>query len=510
VENISDSKVRYSVKFWDAEKEEPPGWDFHAIELNSRKERGSACLIAHNTEVTFGDIHVRPVENSLPLEDIKPRLLITTDIGGDPDDTQSLIRLLVTSSEFDLEGIITSASGTPGELDTFVIRPDLVLDLIDSYDSVYGNLSIHHSGFPEPAYLRGIVKCGNFMRGLDYIGKGRDTEGSRWIEERILAEDDRPLNICIWGGQTDLFQALFSLKNSLSLDDFKDVTSRIRIYNISDQDRIHQHFKSAFPELFHILAKSPPGMDKREGTYRGMYLGGDESLTSRDWIYTHVKEGHGPLGALYPDRTWTAPNRHACLKEGDTPSWFYFLNNGLQEPDRPGWGGWGGRFRVSTAAYFRDAHDCIDTICSARASVWRWRKAFQNDFAARMDWCVHSYEEANHHPVAEVNGDRTRKILCYSLKDKDEIWLDAGGSFDPDNQPLDFRWWIYAEPSGLERPPEIKHGNAACIKVDPEWLGEREKIHLVLEVSDRGNPSLTSYRRILVTSYRKCIFGRAQ
>ena len=38
-----------------------------------------------------------------------------------------------------------------------------------------------------------------------------------------------------------------------------------------------------------------------------MYLGGDESLTSRDWVDEHVRS-KGPLGALYPVITWTAPN----------------------------------------------------------------------------------------------------------------------------------------------------------------------------------------------------------
>ncbi len=56
----------------------------------------------------------------------KPRLLVLTDIGGDPDDTQSLVRLLVYSNEFDIEGLIASAAGTPGELRQHIVRPDLI------------------------------------------------------------------------------------------------------------------------------------------------------------------------------------------------------------------------------------------------------------------------------------------------------------------------------------------------------------------------------------------------
>ena len=44
---------------------------------------------------------------------VKPRLLVLTDIGGDPDDQQSMIRLLLYANEFDFEGLIATASGTP-------------------------------------------------------------------------------------------------------------------------------------------------------------------------------------------------------------------------------------------------------------------------------------------------------------------------------------------------------------------------------------------------------------
>src|SRR5690606_1800540 len=90
-----------------------------------------------------------------------------------------------------------------------------------------------------------------------------------------------------------------------------------------------------FPNLHYILNMAPEGKDKRESAFRGMYLGGDQSLTSRDWIDANVRLMHGPLGALYPTKTWTAPNPHGVLKEGDTPSWFHFLPNGLSDPRHP-------------------------------------------------------------------------------------------------------------------------------------------------------------------------------
>ena len=53
----------------------------------------------------------------------KPRLVVLTDIGGDPDDQQSMIRLMVYANEFDIEGLIASAAGVPGELKQDVVKP---------------------------------------------------------------------------------------------------------------------------------------------------------------------------------------------------------------------------------------------------------------------------------------------------------------------------------------------------------------------------------------------------
>ncbi len=183
---------------------------------------------------------------------------------------------------------MASASGTPGELDTAVVRTDLIGELIRQYEKVYPNLRLHDPAFPKPSRLMKRIKAGNPLRGMDAIGSHGQTEGSRWIAERILHPDERPLNVCIWGGQTDLYQALWHLKDSLTKDHFNRAVSTLRIYDINDQDHIYHFFRDEFPGLFHILAKSPPGTDKREGAYRGMYLGGDESLTSAEWVNEHM------------------------------------------------------------------------------------------------------------------------------------------------------------------------------------------------------------------------------
>ncbi len=313
----------------------------------------------------------------------RPRLCILTDIGGDPDDQQSLVRLMVYANEFEIEGLIATASGTPGELKEAITRPDLIREIVAAYGQVRENLANHADGWPKADELLGRIKSGNLHRGRDHIGDGNDTEGSRWLVERIDAgSPDHPLNIAIWGGQTDLAQALWRVKHDRDAAGFAEFARRFRVFDIADQDGIADWMRGEFPGLNYILAKAPPGRDRREGTFRGMYLGGDESLTSREWIEANVRS-KGPLGALYPTKTWTAPNPHGCLKEGDTPSWFFFLPLGGNDPNDPSKPGWGGQYEKSPDGWWRDI-----SSPDPRAAISRHRPAFQADFARRMAWCA--------------------------------------------------------------------------------------------------------------------------
>jgi cellulose-binding protein len=321
----------------------------------------------------------------LSVADERPRLAVLTDIGGDPDDQQSLIRLMVYCKEFQIEALLATASGTPGELKKAVTRADLILEIIDGYERVLPNLQRHATGWPTPDALRRCVKSGNPLRGRDHIGEGHDTEASRYLIERVDAGNaQQPLNIAIWGGQTDLAQALWRVKNQRGEAGYRDFVAKFRVYDIADQDGIADWMRKEFPHMNYLLARAAPGRDKREATFRGMYLTGDESLTSREWVEQNVRST-GALGALYPTTTWTAPNPHACLKEGDTPSWFFFLPVGGNAPNDPAKPGWGGQYRRDSDGWYRDLEkrDGFDP----RTTVSRWRPDFQQDFARRMGWC---------------------------------------------------------------------------------------------------------------------------
>jgi len=436
----------------------------------------------------------------------RPRLVVLTDIGGDPDDQQSMVRLMLYSNEFDIEGLIASASGTPNELGKAVVKPHLIKEIVEAYGKVRDNLLLHKPGYPAAEYLLARVKSGNPHRGLKFIGPGHDTAGSDWIISVVDNADVRPINVAIWGGQTDLAQTLWRVRKDRSPREVDRFVAKLRVYDIADQDKIFVWIHENFPDLFYILGHGWSGRDKRTAVFRGMYLGGNEALTSRQWIDKHARKGHGPLGELYPTRTWTAPNPHGVVKEGDTPSWFYFLPTGLGDPDHPGYGGWGGRFSRESSRLFRDAEDRLENPPATawkwkadkfdrngRITVYRWREDFQNDFRARMDWCLRALNQANHQPVAKVKGAIQRSVGA-----GEHVVLDASASTDPDGDQLSYEWFHYSEPGTLADHLRLNDADSARVSLTVPPVSKDCTAHIILTVRDSGTPSLCSYQRIVL------------
>ena len=312
----------------------------------------------------------------------QPRLCVTTDIGGDPDDTQSLVRLMLYVNHFDVQCLIAGSSGVPGQLSVPITRPDLIREVVNAYGKVRPRLMQHEKGWPAVDYLAGRIKVGNRSRGVSSVGERHDTEASRWIIRRAdLSSPTDPLDVAIWGGQTDLAQALWRVKHDRTAEQFQEFLGRLRIYEIGDQDHLNDWLHAEAPGLYMIDSMAPAGHDQRESTYRGMYLGGDESLTSRQWL---VKNGFdvSVLGRLYPRNAWTAPNPYGAMKEGDTPSWFFFLPEGHNDPNDPSRPGWGGQYRKMKDGWWHDLPD------HPRSTVYRWRPEFQANFARRMRWTI--------------------------------------------------------------------------------------------------------------------------
>jgi hypothetical protein len=208
------------------------------------------------------------------------------------------------------------------------------------------------------------------------------------------------------------------------------------------------------------------------------------------------------------------------IMEGDTPSFLGLVNNGLGWAVSPAYGGWGGRYALyqaygETRPIWTNNQDSRDTVtadngqtqCTDMATIWRWREHFQHDFAARMDWCVAGdFKQANHNPVAVLNGDRTKRVIHLAAKPGEPVTLSAEGTSDPDGDTLEVRWWIYPEAGSLRDAkgwgfPEnviLSAARGPQTSLTAPQVQKPATIHVILEVQDRGSPRLIAYGRAIV------------
>lgn len=129
-----------------------------------------------------------------------------------------------------------------------------------------------------------------------------------------------------------------------------------------------------------------------------------------------------------------------------------------------------------------------------KVGLWRWRDDFQNDFAARMDWCEMPYENANHPPVAVSNQPGN-----ITVKSGQGFTLDAAGSTDPDGDNLSFLWFHYPEAGSFNKPIHVGTENLASHWIVAPEVAREETAHFILRVTDKGKPSLSRYKRVIVT-----------
>ena len=435
-----------------------------------------ACFL---TIVVVGDVKAAGPD-AVP-NDAKQRIVVMTDIGGDPDDRQSMVRFLLYACDFEVEGFCTGFGHGHYE----VTHPELIREAVDAYGKVVPNLLKHRSDYPSHERLASLIKDGH--NGDPHtVGPGMDSEASEWIIKVLDRDDPRPVWFSIWGGPRELAQAIWKVSRTRSAEEVAALKSKIRVHSIADQDRTAGWVKQNHPDVFWIYSNK---------LFRGIWKEGNQPIVSPDWLKRHVRTGHGPLGANYPDKA----SGKDGVKEGDTPSFFYVLPDGLSNPEKPNWGNWGGRFRSSGyATEFIPADDIMDGRPDPLYSIHRWRAAYQNSFEARMDWCVKPYGEANHAPVAVANGDRTLSVLEFDTGPGDTVELSAAGSSDPDGDRTDYRWWVYREAGSYWDAPPIRDADKceASLVVPPNAAGRT--IHVILEVTDSGTPPLTAYRRVVL------------
>ena len=445
----------------------------------------------------------------------RPRVIILTDISNEPDDEQSMVRYLCYANEFDTEALIATTSCWLRDR----VAPEKIRERIVAYGKVHNNLIKHAQGYPTSESLMNLVTTGPMVFGMSAVGEGKSSPGSKRIITIVDKDDPRPVYISIWGGANTLAQALWEVRNTRSKADVKKFVSKLRVYTISDQDDTGPWMRREFPGLFYIVT---PGFEENGGKgyhfatwvgisgdkFHGHFNGADFDLVSNSWLDKHIRKDHGPLGALHPQTEY--------LMEGDTPSFFWLIPTGLSDPEHPDYGSWGGRYELNTPKkedyhyvaetrpIWTNADDQIVGIDGRIyknnwATIFRWREAYQNDFAARMDWSIASkFEAANHNPLIVVNGIKGKIFVPLQAKSGETIDLNADGSTDPDGDQIEYTWFVYNEAGSCRQPVVINQAGQNCSFVAPP-VTKRETIHIILQAKDNGIPPLYSYRRVIFT-----------
>ncbi len=446
----------------------------------------------------------------------KPRVFILTDIENEPDDAMSMVRCLTFANHFDIEGLAATTSVHQRNR----VAPERIRLIVEAYGKVRDNLEQHEAGYPTAGYLLERVTAGNPVYGMLGVGDGQDSPASERLIQAADKDDPRPMWVTAWGGPNVLAQSLWKVRATRSAEELQKFVAKLRVYTISDQDDSGPWIREQFPNLFYIAS---PGFHAGgayhhatwsgiSGDYfHGRFSGADFQLVSNEWLDKHVRR-KGALGAEYP--------RWEYLMEGDTPSFLNLINNGLSDPEHPDWGGWGGRYELytprkqkwhlqeETRPFWTDAEDEVLGIDNRwytgnHATIWRWRSAYQNDFAARMDWTIKPFDEANHPPTPKLaHADRL------TARPGDEVQLSAEGSTDPDGDALSYEWFYYGEAGTLltstgttGQPVPIKNFDqvtASFVIPTQRVMPGVGTMHIILAVTDHGTPRLTRYRRVIV------------
>jgi Protein of unknown function (DUF1593) len=461
----------------------------------------------------------------------RPRVIVMTDIANEPDDQMSLVRFLLYSNQFDVEALVATTSTWMKDR----VRPDVIHTVLDAYETVQPRLSRHAEGYPAGSALRGLVVPGQPSYGMAAVGEGRSSTGAQRILAAAEKSDPRPLWVLAWGGANTLAQALTDARRTRTPDQLAAIVEKLRVYAIADQDDAGPWLRREFPSLRYVAS---PSTQNGEEYYRATWTGisgdlfyrnapgADFTTFSDDWVNANIRS-KGPLGKLYPTP--------CCIHEGDTPSFLGLIDNGLASAMSPAFGGWGGRYvwrqpSGETRPLWTQGGDSYpgrdssrDTVTgsdgktytSDQATIWRWRVAFQHDFAARMDWTVKDVREANHNPRVVVNGRAGTEPLMLAARVGTPVTLDASGTTDPDGNALTYLWFFYPEAgSGIPGSPvraaravRVAPGDTLPPRVVTDDAGsprmtvvpkEAGIAHVILAAEDDGKPTLTSYRRVIL------------
>lgn len=458
---------------------------------------------------------------------MKQRLIVTSD--GEIDDECSMVRFLLYTNEWDVEGIITSSSQYHWHGHNWA-GDDWLNPYLEAYSKVFPNLVLHDHNYPTPEHLKSVTFLGNVEAEgeMDSI-----TPGSQHIVNVLMDESkDEPVWLQAWGGTNTIARALKTIEEEHP-ENMEQVAKKMRFFFIWEQDSTYQSYiyprwgKFNIPTIicdqFWAIAYQ---WDKIMPDNKTDYF-------KANWLKSNILEDHGALCSLYQaykgnddKEGWQAgsPKQKGSFRsEGDSPAFIHIINTGLRNMESPELGGWGGRYvKVRANTWLDPVPEPNYTYPEGRwytQTAWgrnymrntypenkhlmdiyfkpitRWANAMQNDFASRADWCVKSYDEANHPPVVKL-----KNALDLVAKPGTKILLNAKGTFDPDGDELSYKWWQYSEADAYDGNVKIENNDKEIASfIVPKDINPAETIHIICEVEDDGEPRLTRYQRVIVS-----------
>ncbi|MEN3324733.1 nucleoside hydrolase-like domain-containing protein [Mariniflexile soesokkakense] len=457
----------------------------------------------------------------------KTRVIVTSD--GEIDDECSMVRFLLYANEWDIEGIITSSSQYHWQGHKWA-GDDWIDPYLNAYTKVYPNLILHDMDYPTPEHLKSI----NFLGNVESEGEmEKVTNGSQHIVKVLLDEsDNRPIWIQAWGGTNTISRALKTIEEEHP-EKMEYVANKLRLFFIWEQDDTYQKYIRPHWGKYNIQTIICDQFWAIAYQWDKIMPKNKISYFRKEWMKANILENHGPLCSLYEAykggddnegfRAEEPKAKGDFRSEGDSPAFIYTIPTGLRSLESPDYGGWGGRYikvrentwldpvpesdynypegrwYTSTAwgrNYMRKEYPKNQDLMHAYFNpITRWADVVQNDFAARADWCVKSYDEANHAPIVKIKNG-----IDLTVKPGDKIKLNAKGTYDPDGDTLNYSWWHYGE-------ADIYGGNIEILNIDgqktkltvPKDAKKGDTIHIICEVSDNGTPQLTRYQRIIFT-----------
>lgn len=455
-----------------------------------------------------------------------PRIFVLTDISNEPDDQESLVRLLVHADLYNVTGLTAVTSYWLNSTN----YPEDIGYVVSNYSLVYDNLQAQTDGtFPTVEYLNSITFSGPTSYGLAALSEDLANGTQHLIS--TVDSSDQPLYVQVWGGVSTLAQALNHVSQTRNQSQIDAFASKLRVYTISDQDNSGFWIRRNFPSI-HYISSLHGWNFYGDATWVGIsgeiYYpfdqgGPNTSLVTKEWLAEHIQIG--PLG----EGAYLTP---AFIMEGDSPSLLFSMQNGLNFPEHPEYGSWGGRYTLADVSrvsgnHYSDVVDYVtkgnETFASNKATVWRWREAFQSEFAARMQWTLTSDRSAvQHPPVVIVNDSCGFEPITLQVDPNQQIVLDASNTYSADNASLNYEWFHYREPSltqtNLEEVPQIPINclDEPCTQVslqapnvtiacassqalhpNPESITCKD-FHILLTVQNDQELGMSRYKRVIL------------